>query len=116
VQWRHINYDRSHLKKAEDLYLLALSVASKCNSDIAKMKPLGGLAQVEWCHGNTQVVQKPLKPHTASRGFSALCKAARRISIFRTHKPAINDSHEYRFECSIHAAIKSDPANTMIYP
>lgn len=39
-------------KKSEDFYCLALSVASQCNSDIAKIKPLEGLALTEWRHGN----------------------------------------------------------------
>lgn len=63
-----------------------------------------------------QVVQKPHKPHAASCGFLALCKAAGRISVSRTHKPTGTDSYKYHFECSVHAAIKSDPVNIMICP
>jgi tetratricopeptide (TPR) repeat protein len=40
------------LIKAEDFLLLALSVASRCTSDIAKIKPLNGLAIIEWDRGN----------------------------------------------------------------
>jgi hypothetical protein len=36
-----------------------------------------------WVDSNRQVVQKPHKPHAASHGFLALCKAAGRNSIER---------------------------------
>jgi hypothetical protein len=65
---------------------------------------------------NRQVVQKPHKPHAASCGFLALCKAMGRISISRPHKPTGSDSYKYHFECSVHAAIQSDPVNIMICP
>ncbi|KAJ7765111.1 hypothetical protein B0H14DRAFT_3593245 [Mycena olivaceomarginata] len=40
------------VKKAEDFHLLALSVASQCNSDAARGRPLGGMALTEWHRGN----------------------------------------------------------------
>ncbi|KAJ7662516.1 hypothetical protein B0H14DRAFT_1075825 [Mycena olivaceomarginata] len=39
-------------KRSEDIYWLALSVASECNSDTAKVRPLAGLAMMEWHRGN----------------------------------------------------------------
>ncbi|KAJ7808441.1 hypothetical protein B0H14DRAFT_1516155 [Mycena olivaceomarginata] len=45
-EWAH------DLEKAEDFYLLALSVASQCHSDTNKIKPLGGLAQIQLNRGN----------------------------------------------------------------
>jgi tetratricopeptide (TPR) repeat protein len=40
------------VKKAEEFYLQALSAASQCASDTAKIKPLDGLALIEWYRGN----------------------------------------------------------------
>jgi hypothetical protein len=54
--------------------------------------------------------------HAALHGHLALCKATGRISISWTHKPIVNNSHEYPFECSIHVTIESDMVNTMICP
>jgi hypothetical protein len=71
---------------------------------------------VPWAYNIREVVQKPHKPHVASHSFGALCKAAGSILIFWTDKSTIIDSDEYHFECSIHAAIQSNPVNTMIYP
>ncbi|KAJ7873790.1 hypothetical protein B0H14DRAFT_3131133, partial [Mycena olivaceomarginata] len=46
-------HDCTHdLKKAEEFYLQALSVASQCSSDTAKVRPLAGLAMSELHRGN----------------------------------------------------------------
>ncbi|KAJ6592593.1 hypothetical protein B0H19DRAFT_1055300 [Mycena capillaripes] len=74
------------LKKTENFYRRALSVATQCNNEIIQIRPLGGLALTEWNRGNylraLQLAQEAYRIGRASgniRGelngirFQALC-------------------------------------------